>query len=248
MDSPRVALVNQAFVTRYSREENPIGRVIIGDWADPKPTEIVGVVNDVRHNGLDTEPRPTVFLAQSQVPGYYTNLVVRTAIDPAAMAATIRREVRRVAPRQPFTDIQPLTHYVSTQLARPRLYATFVGVFAALALFLAAIGLYGLLAYEIRQRTHEIGLRMALGAQPRDVVVSTMWQGGRLVVAGLALGALTALAVNSVVSKFLFGVNSTDLLTYAGVSGVFGLVAMIATFIPAYRAATIDPLIALRYE
>lgn len=248
IDSPRVALVNQAFVNRYSREENPIGRVIIGDWSNPKPTEIVGVVNDVRHNGLDTEPRPTVFLAQSQVPGYYTNLVVRTAIDPAAMAATIRREVRQVAPRQPFTDIQPLAHYVSTQLARPRLYATFVGIFAALALFLAAIGLYGLLAYEIRQRTHEIGLRMALGAQPRDVVVSTMWQGGRLVVAGLALGAFAAFAVNSVVSKFLFGVGANDLVSYVGVSAVFGLVAVIATFVPAHRAAAIDPLIALRYE
>ena len=103
-------------------------------------TEIVGVVNDVRQNGLAVEPCPTIFLAQSQVPGYLTNLVVRTAMDPVVMAATIRREVRQVDPRQPFTDIQPMSHYVSTQLARPRLYATFVGAFAALALFLATIG------------------------------------------------------------------------------------------------------------
>ena len=248
MAGPRVALVNEAFVYKYSREEDPIGRVIIGDWSNPKPTAIVGVVNDVRQNGLAAEPRPTVFLAQSQVPGYLTNLVVRTAMDPLVMAAAIRREVRQVDPRQPFTDIQPMSHYVSTQLARPGLYATFVGAFAVLALFLATIGLYGLLAYEVTQRTHEIGLRMALGARPRDIVASAMWQGGRLVVVGLALGALTALALKSVVSKLLFGVHATDPLTYLAVAVVFGAVAMVATFVPARRAAVIDPLSALRYE
>jgi len=248
MASPMVALVNEALVHKYSREEDPIGRVIIGDWSNPKPTAIVGVVNDVRQNGLAAEPRPTIFLAQSQVPGYLTNLVVRTAMDPVMMAAAIRREVRQVDPRQPFTDIQPMSHYVSTQLARPRLYAAFVGAFAALALFLATIGLYGLLAYEVSQRTHEIGLRMALGARPRDVVASAMWQGGRLVLIGLTLGTLTAFALSSVVSDLLFGVHATDPLTYLAVAVVFGAAAIVATFVPAHRAAVIDPLTALRYE
>jgi putative ABC transport system permease protein len=248
MTSPRVALVNEAFVHKYSHEEDPIRHVIIGDWSNPKPTEIIGVVNDVRQNRLAAEPRPTIFLAQSQVPGYLTNLVVRTAMDPVMMAATIRREVRQVDPRQPFTDIQPMSHYVSTQLARPRLYAAFVGAFAALALFLATIGLYGLLAYEVSQRTHEIGLRMALGARPLDIVASAMWQGGRLVLVGLALGTLTAFALGSVISKLLFGVHATDPFTYLAVAVVFGAAAIVATFVPAHRAAVIDPLTALRYE
>lgn len=248
IDGPRVALVNQAFVNKYSRDEDPIGRVIVGDWANPRPTEIIGVVNDIRHNGLTAEPRPTVFLAQAQVPGYFTNLVVRTNIDPAAMAATIRREVRRVDPKQPFTDIQPMEHYVAKQLARPRLYSHFVGTFAILALFLAAVGLYGLLAYEVGQRRHEIGLRMALGARPTDVVSSTICQGLRLVMAGVVLGTVLALGLSSVLSKLLFDVRVSDPLTCVAVAVVLGLVTVAATLVPARRAALVDPLVALRYE
>src|SRR5205823_11438178 len=119
MDSPRVALVNQSFVNKYCPNEDPIGQVIIGDWANPKPTEIVGVVGDIRHNGLTAEPRPTVFLAQTQVPGYITYLVVRTAHDLEKLAATIRREVQQVDRTQPFTAIQPTQQYVSAALGRP---------------------------------------------------------------------------------------------------------------------------------
>lgn len=248
LDGPRVAVVNQAFVNRYSREEDPIGRIIFGDWANPKPTEIVGVVNDVRHNGLTTAPRPTVFLAQSQVPGYFTNLVVRTTADPAAIASAIRREVRNVDPRQPFTDVRPMKQYVSMALARPRLIADFVGAFSLLALFLAAMGIYGLLAYAVTQRTHEIGLRMALGAQPREVLVATMWQGARLVVAGVVLGAAVAFALSGLLSKFLFGVGTADPVTYFAVTAMLIVVAVIATFVPARRAASIEPIVALRYE
>jgi hypothetical protein len=121
LDSPRLALVNESFVGKYSADQEPIGRVILGDWANPKPTEIIGVVGDIRHNGLTAEPRPTVFLAQSQVPGYYTYIVVRTAMDPTQMAAAIRREVRQVDPMQPVANVQPMAQYVSSALARPRL-------------------------------------------------------------------------------------------------------------------------------
>jgi predicted permease len=248
MDSTRVAVVNQALVKKYSFDEDPIGRVIIGDWANPKPTQIVGVVNNIRHTGLTTEPRPTVFLAQSQVPGYFTNLVVRTAADPAAIAAAIRREVRHVDPTQPFTDVQPMKHYVSAVLSRPQLYASLVGTFASLALFLAGIGLYGLLAYAVSLRTHEIGLRMALGAQPRDVLASTLWQSARLVLAGLLVGTVLAFEFGEIVSKLLFGVRPTDPLTYVGVAGVLAAVALVATLVPTLRAAAIDPIAALRYE
>jgi putative ABC transport system permease protein len=248
LESPRVALVNQAFVNRYSRDEDPLGRMILGDWSNPKPTEIIGVVADIRHNGLTAEPRPTVFLCQSQHPGYITYLVVRTAADPAALAAAVRREVRQIDPRQPFTDVQPLSQYVSKALARPRLYANFVGAFAALALFLAAIGLYGMLAYAVSQRTHEIGLRIALGAPPRRVLVSTILQGARLVAVGLVVGIAGAFALSQIVSRLLYGVRPTDPWTYIGVGGLMATVALLAAFVPARRAAAVDPIVALRCE
>lgn len=248
LDSPRVALVNESFVRKYSAEEDPIGRVILGDWANPKPTSIIGVVTDIRHNGLTAEPRPTVFLAQSQVPGYYTYLVVRTTLEPNAMAAAIRREVRQVDPRQPVADVQPMEQYVSTALARPKLYAVLLGTFASLALLLAAVGLYGLMAYTVSRRTHEIGVRMALGAQPRDVLGSMLGEGARLAGAGVALGAICAVVLSRVVVKLLYGVTAVDPLTYTGAAVLLGGVALVAVCLPARRAARVDPMVALRYE
>jgi len=248
MGSARVALVNQSFVNRYSPGEDPLGRVIMGDWADPKPTEIIGVVNDVRHNGLRSEPRPTVFLSQSQVPGYFTNLVVRANANPSAIASAVRREVRNVDPKQPFTDIRPMADYVAKEMARPRLYASFVGMFAILAMFLAITGIYGLLAYEVSQRRHEIGLRMALGAQPGHVLWTTMGRGFRLVVYGIVLGTAIAYAGSRFLVQYLFGVPPADPYTYLGVAALFVLVAMVATWVPARRSARIDPAIALRCD
>jgi predicted permease len=248
LDGPRVALVNESFVRKYSAGEDPIGRVIIGDWANPKPTGIIGVVGDIRHNGLTAEPRPTVFLAQSQVPGYYTYIVVRTVMEPKTMAATIRREVRQVDPRQPVADIQPMEQYVSTALARPRLYAVLLGAFASLALLLASIGLYGLMAYTASRRTHEIGVRMALGARPRDVLRSMLADGARLALMGLVVGVACAIALSRLVANLLYGVTTGDLVTYAGVVALLGSVALIASYVPARRAARIDPMVALKYE
>jgi putative ABC transport system permease protein len=248
LDSPRVALVNQSFVKKFSPDEDPIGRVILGDWADPKPTQIIGIVGDVRHNGLDAEPRPTVFLAQAQVPGYITYLIMRTHVEPAALAAAVRREVRRIDPHQPFTDVLPLDHYVSTALARPKLYASLIGAFASLALLLASIGLYGLMAYAVTRRTHEIGVRMALGAQPGDVLRSTLGEGTRLVLIGLALGSAAAVAMSRIVAGFLYGVTAHDPFTYAAVATLLVCIALLAVFVPARRASRVDPMVALRYE
>jgi putative ABC transport system permease protein len=243
-----VALVNESFVRKYSPDEDPISRVILGDWANPKPTEIIGVLGDIRHNGLTAEPRPTVFLAQSQVPGYYTYVIIRTAMDPHQMAAAVRHEIRQVDPRQPVTDVQPMAQYVSSALARPRLYAMLLGTFAALALLLAAIGLYGLMAYAVSQRRHEIGVRMALGAQPRNVLGSMLGEGARLAVLGLVVGVACAIALSHLVANLLYGVTTGDLVTYAGVVLVLGGVALIATYVPARRASRVDPTVALRFE
>ena len=248
MGSPRVALVNQAFVDKYCPDEDPLGRSVIGDWANPAPTEIVGMVGDIRHNGLTAEPRPTVFLAQAQVPGYITYLVVRSEAEPEGLAAAIRREIRQVDPAQPVTAVQPMQHYVSAALARPRLYAGLLGAFAALALALSAVGLYGLVAYAVHRRTHEIGVRMALGARPWQVLRSTLGQGARLAAVGLALGALCGTALSRLLSKLLYGVSAGDPVTHAGGAALLGAVALAAAFVPARRASRVDPMVALRYE
>jgi putative ABC transport system permease protein len=243
-----VALVNASFVKKYSPDEDPIGRVILGDWANPKPTEIIGVVGDIRHNGLTAEPRPTVFLNQAQSPGYITYIVVRTAIDPKQMSAAIRREVRQIDPGQPVAEVQPMAQYVSSALARPRLYAALLGAFASLALLLAAIGLYGLMAHVASRRTHEIGVRMALGAQPGEVVRSMLSEGARLAVAGLLIGVVCAIALSRLMAKLLYGVSPGDLATYAGVVAMLAGIDLIAAYIPARRASRVDPTAALRYE
>jgi putative ABC transport system permease protein len=246
--TPRVALVNQAFVNKYSPREDPLGLVIIGDWANPKPTEIIGVVGDIRHNGLTKEPNPTVFLAQAQVPGYITYFVLRTTADAQQLAAAIRREVRQLDPNQPVTTIQSMDQYVSTAIAKPRLYAVLLGTFAALALVLAAIGLYGLMAYAVTRRTHEIGIRMALGAQPAEVLRATLSQGIRLTALGLAIGLVGALVLRRFVVNLLYGVTAEDLSTYGGVALVLGIVAIIAAYLPARRASRVDPMVALKYQ
>lgn len=248
IDSLRVALVNESFVKKYLPNEDPIGLHFVGDWSNPKPTEIVGVVGDTRHNGLTKEPRPTVFLAQSQVPGYITYLVIRTAGDPESQAGLIRREVQQVERSQPFTAIQTMGRYVSAALARPRFYSVLLAAFASLALVLAAVGLYGLMAYTVRRRTHEIGVRMALGAQPRELLRSTLGQGILLVMTGVILGVACAIPLARLVANLLYGVNPSDPPTFIAVGALLAGVALVAAYVPARRASRVDPMVALRYE
>jgi putative ABC transport system permease protein len=248
LDAPRVAVVNQSFVNKYCPTETAIGQKIIGDWANPKPTTIVGVVGDVRHNGLTTEARPTVFLAQAQVPGYITHIIVRAAGQPERLARTIRHAVMEVDSSQPVTNVKTMQQHVAASSRKPRLYAVLLGTFASLALLLAAFGLYGLLAYLVSQRTHEIGIRLALGARRIDVFRAILQRALLLTLIGLSTGVSVALVAQRLVSTLLFGVTGTDPVTYSAAAGVFALVIVATASGPAWRAARVNPMKALRCE
>jgi putative ABC transport system permease protein len=248
LGSARVVIVNQSFVRRYFRDGRALGRRITVVWSDQAPTEIIGVVGDIRHNGLTTEPEPTVFLPHAQTPGYITHLVVRTSGNPLLLTTPIRRALQEVDPTLALSAVKTMEEYVDDSLAGPRLYATLVSAFAVLAMVMATIGIYGLVAYVVSQRTSEIGIRMALGAGRRDVFRRVFTQGALLAVAGLTIGVVVALALGRVVATLLFGVTATDPVTYVWALGVFAAVAVTATAIPAYRATQVDPVIALRIE
>jgi putative ABC transport system permease protein len=248
LTSPRVVIVNRQFVRRYFPDGHALGKFITVQWEDAVPAEIVGVAGDVSYNDLTTAPHAMAYLLHEQQPGYFTHLVIRTTSDPASVGASVRQVVRTVDPTKAVSDMKTMTQYVDENLARPRLYASMLVAFAALALLLAGIGLYGLMAYGVSQRTHEIGIRMALGAQRSSVTRGVLVQGARLAVAGLAIGVIAALGLTRLLETLLFGVSPTDATTFAAVALVLGGVALLAAFIPARRAARVDPMVALRCD
>jgi predicted permease len=248
MGSPRVLLVNESFAKRYFRDGQAIGRHILVQASNQATAEIVGVAGDIRHNGLTSEPAPTVFLLHAQTPGYITTLVVRAAGDASTHAAAVRRAIHDADPMQAVSGVRTLEQYVDDALARPRLYAALVACFAVIAVLLAAIGVYGLLAYIVTQRTHEIGIRLALGATRANVFSELFGHGARLVLAGLGIGTLVAIGLRGVVSTLLFGVAPGDPISYAVAGAAFLGVALAAVAFPARRASVVEPVNALRHE
>jgi putative ABC transport system permease protein len=248
MDGPRVVIVNQAFVKRYFPEGRALGRTIIVQWSDQVPSAIVGVVGDVHHDGLTSDPQPTVFLLHAQVPGYITNLVVRTTTDPLAEKAAIIRAIHEVDPRQGVSNVGLIEEDVVKVLARPRLEAGLVTSFAVVAVVLAVIGIYGLVAYVVRLRTHEIGIRLALGATRERIFIELFSKGAELVVIGLVAGLVTAVALRRIAATFVFGITAGDAVTYVAATLTFFVVAFAAIGIPARRAARVDPLVAIRND
>jgi putative ABC transport system permease protein len=248
LSSPRVLVVNQSFATRYFPQGKAVGHRILVQGTNQALAEIVGIVGDIRHNGLTSDPLPTVFLLHAQTPGYITNLVVRTSGEPGAQTAAIRRAIHDVDPSEAVSRAKTMDELVGDALAKPRLYATLVTAFALVALLLAAIGVYGLVAYVVSQRTHEIGIRLALGATRARVFGQVFGTSARLVVAGFGIGLAGAVALRDSMSGFLFGITSMDPATYLIAAFLFSGVALVAVTIPARRAALIDPMTALRDE
>ena len=248
IDTSRVLMVNESFARRYFPDGRTLGRRIRAHSSTEPLAEIIGVVGDVRHNGLTSEPVPTVFQLHAQRPGYITNLVVRTTGDPSTHAAAIRRAIQEVDRTQAVSGVKTMEQYLGDALSRPRLYAALVTCFAVMAVMLAAIGVYGLLAYVVTQRTHEIGIRLALGAARGRVFLDLFGQGARLVIAGLAVGVLAAVGLRGVASTLLFGVTPGDPLTYLMAAAVFSGVAFAAVMLPARRASLVEPITALRHE
>ena len=248
MDGPRVVIVNQTFVKSYYPNGRALGRNIIVQWDDNVPSEIVGVVGDVHHDGLTSDPQPTVFLLHAQVPGYITNLVVRTTTDPLAEKAAIIRAIHEVDPTQGVSKVGLIEQDVATVLARPRLEAGLVTSFAVVAVVLAVIGIYGLVAYVVRLRTHEIGIRLALGATRERIFMELFGKGAQLVVIGLVAGLVTAALLRRIAATFVFGITAGDSVTYVAATLTFFVVAFAAIGIPARRAARVEPITALHLE
>ena len=191
---------------------------------------------------------PTVFLLHAQTPGYITSLVVRTDGDPGSQVTAIRRAIQEVDRTQAVSSIKTMDQYLGESLTRPRLYAVLVGGFALLALTLAMLGVYGLIAYVVSQRTHEIGIRMALGAERARIFQTLFAQGAALALTGLAIGIAAALALGRLTSSLLYGVTARDPQTYTVVAIALLAMALVATAVPSRRAARVDPMTALRYE
>jgi len=249
--SPPVVIINQTLARKFFPNENPIGKRIkpgVSDTGDSVMREIVGVVGDVRHRRLWRAPDPESYVPYDQVAVGGMTLVVRAAADPQALMPMIRNEVQRSDAELPLYNVRTLEEYVSGSVAQRRFTALLLGIFAAVALLLAAVGLYGVMSYGVAQRTHEIGVRVALGAESNDVLRLVVGQGLRLTLLGVVLGWLGALGVSRFLSGLLYGIAGDDPVTFAAVAAMFVVVALAACYIPARRAMRVDPLVALRYE
>jgi putative ABC transport system permease protein len=249
-DAAPVVIINQALARRYWPGEDALGkRVTKGDpQRNPLWITIVGVVGDIKHKGLEVEARPEVYFPHSQYADRSMILTVRTVANPRGMAAAVRQEVQGVDKEQSVANVRTLEQVISDSVAPRRLSTVLLGIFAGIALALAVVGIYGVLSHLVTQRRHEIGIRMALGAERKDVLKLIVGQGLRLVILGAAIGVTASLVVTRFLESLLFGVRRTDPLTFVLVSLTLMIVALLACYIPARRAAKVDPMVALRYE
>ena len=244
--SANVVIVSERLAEQYFPDEEALGKHLRLDYMSKEPYEIVGVVGDVRHRALAFDVFPAVYLPTLGLPR--TNLVVRAAGEPTGLAAAVRKEVTAIDPQQPVAAVKTMGQWVSESVAQPRFRTLLLGLFAAVAVLLAVIGIYGVMSYVVAQRTREVGIRMALGARPRDVLRLMVGQGMRLALTGVAIGIGAAYALTRLLAALLYEVSATDLVTFAAIALLLSSVALLACYLPARRAAKVDPTVALRYE
>jgi putative ABC transport system permease protein len=244
-DAPRVIVINKSMADRYWPDEDPVGKRV-RLWGETRT--IAGIVGDLKDSPGELRAKPGFFFPVAQQPHSSMVIVLRTQSDPISQVAAMRSEISTLDKDLPLADIKTLGEVASSAVARTRFTMLLLSVFAGVALLLAAIGIYGVMSYSVTQRTHEIGIRVALGAQPRDVISLVARQGMTLALAGLGAGLAAALALTRVMSSLLFGVGATDPITFAGIAVLLTGVALGACFVPARRATKMDPMVALRHE
>lgn len=244
-----VIVLSRAAARKYFPHENPIGQHLLFSTGQPSaPLEVIGVVGDVARDGLDNDPPFQVYASMHQRPWYFATLLVRSSLPVQTLTRAIEREIWSIDADQPIANVAPVHSLVKAQLTQPRLYLTLFSLFAVLALLLAALGLYGLVAYNVAQRTREFGIRVALGAQAGDMLRLVLGQGAVLTAIGLVLGLGAAVAVARLMQSLLFRTTAYDPLVFGSVMIGLGVVALAACLLPARRALKVDPIVALRTE
>jgi putative ABC transport system permease protein len=244
----RALLINETLAKKHFPNEDPVGKRIAVSWSDGHIDEIVGVVGDIREGALNKEPEPAIYWPHPREPYPGMALVVRTSGDAARFGAAVQKEIRALDPEQPLADVRTMKQVISKSIARPRFNTLLLSIFAVVALVLASVGLYGVMNYSATQRTHEVGIRMALGATRADIMRLVVGNGMLLTLIGIGIGVAASLMLTRVMASLLFGVTATDVPTFLGVSAVLAAVALVANYIPARRATRVNPVIALRYE
>jgi len=245
--APKVLIVNETFARRFWPGENPIGKhVVVGRW--PQPAEVVGVAQDTRNKGLGQEPQPQVWVPFPQLPWSNMYLLARTAVPPEQLTSAVRAEIAAVDPDQPVTGIQSVDELMDTSRTQPRFLMLLVAVFSITAMALAAVGIYGVLAYSVAQRRQELGIRLALGAGKDNILRLVLRQGLVLAGAGVAIGLVAALILTRLLSALLYHVSPRDWLSFAFTPLLFLALALVISYIPARRAVQVDPITALREQ
>ena len=246
--SQRVAIINETMARTYFADDDPIGKSLDLSQGPETSSEIVGIVGDVKQYGLNQPSPLQTYESYLQMPFSGMTVVVRTQGPPEMLSDTIRREVLSIDKEQPVSRVRTLEQIISSSVAQQRFLMFLLGIFAGVAMILAAVGLYGVMSYAVTQRTHEIGIRMALGADSSNVLRLIVGHGMMLALIGIAIGLAGSFAVTRAMSTLLFGISATDAITFGGISVLLAVVALVSCLAPAYRAIRVDPMVALRHE